>query len=87
MKDVLNYIIEEKYTVVQKLEVFATVFALFYIIIYGLFFLLIENTLVRGVRENARYLRSKLKEAELNICGNEDSHIIPWILGTVSAVA
>lgn len=48
--------------------------------------LLIDSQLGNKLRIRARYLRTQLKEIGLNISGHDDSHIIPWVLGSISAV-
>ncbi|XP_065216734.1 serine palmitoyltransferase 2-like [Planococcus citri] len=45
------------------------------------------NILVDKIKKNTHYMRRNLKQMGLNICGDDESHIIPWILGSISAVS
>lgn len=46
----------------------------------------IGNILINRIKNNTRYMRYHLKQMGLNICGDDESHIVPWILGSISAV-
>ncbi|KAK7575790.1 hypothetical protein V9T40_012076 [Parthenolecanium corni] len=45
------------------------------------------NIIGDRLRALTKYFRKRLKSMGLNIVGDEDSQIVPWVLGSISAVA